>query len=111
MSELSTPATSDGPGVNPRVHAAKIAIMEMAATWVVRTALDSGFRRATGNSPPTARDPDVPYRRIIAWAAMRAAVATAADIVADRVILRPRPRSVGIHRDLDKQRKERKNDD
>jgi hypothetical protein len=42
---------------------------------------------------------------------MRAAVATAADIVADRVILRPRPRSVGIHRDLDKQRKERKNDD
>ena len=54
MSELSTPATSDRPGVNPRVQAAKIAIMEMAATWVVRTALNSGFRRATGNSPPTA---------------------------------------------------------
>ena len=111
MSELSTPATADRPEVNPRVQAARIAIMEMAVTWVVRTALDSGFRCATGNSPPTARDPDVPYRRIIAWAAMRAAVATAADIVADRVILRPRPRSVGIHRDLDKQRNERKNDD
>jgi hypothetical protein len=93
MSELGTPATSDRPGVNPRVQAAKIAIIEMAATWVVRTALNSGFRRATGNSPPTARDPDVPFRRIIAWAAMTAAAVTAADIVADRVVLRPRPRT------------------
>jgi hypothetical protein len=93
MSELSTRADSGKPDVNPRVQAAKVAIMEMATTWAVRTALDSGFRRATGHSPPTARDPDVPYRRIIAWAAMTAAAVTAADIVADRVVLRPRPRT------------------
>ena len=113
MSKARSPAASDRREANPRVQAAKIAIMEMAATWVVRTALDSGFRRATGNSPPTARDPDVPYRRIIAWAAMTAAAVTAADIAADRLILRPRPRRAGIRRlaDLDNQRKEREHDE
>ena len=113
MSKPSTPAASDRPDVNPRGQAAKIAIMEMAATWVVRTALNSGFRRATGNSPPTARDPDVPYRRIIAWAAMTAAAVTAADIAADRLVLRPRPRRAGIRRpvDPDNQRMEREHDE
>ena len=113
MSKLSTPAGSDRPDVDPRVQAAKIAIMEMAATWVVRTALDSGFRRATGNSPPTARDPDAPYRRIIAWAALTAAAVTAADVAADRLVLRPRPRTGRNHRPAnpDNHRKEREHDE
>jgi hypothetical protein len=97
MSEPSTTAASHEPEITHGAPSVKVAIMEMAATWVVRKGLDSGFRRATGHSAPTARDPDVPYRRIIAWAAVTAAAVAAANIVADRVVLRPRLRNGGTH--------------
>jgi hypothetical protein len=75
-----------------RLESAKIAVVEMGATWLVRRVLDVGFQRTTGHAPPTARDRDVPFRRTIAWAAVTAAAVAVANIIADRVVLRPRRR-------------------
>jgi hypothetical protein len=90
MSKASSRADLDEPQTNQVIQAVKVAVTEMAATWVARRALDFGFHRVTGHAPPTARDRDVPYRRIMAWAAVTAAAVAAANPVADRAALRPR---------------------
>ena len=69
----------------------KVAASESAATWIVRRALESGYRCVTGQVPPTARDRDVPFRRILAWAAVSAAAVAVANVVVDRVVLRHGP--------------------
>ena len=112
MSKLSTPTTSDGPDANPRVRRRRSRSWRWPRRgWCARRSTPaSGVPRGT---LPTARDPDVPYRRIIAWAAMTAAAVTAADIAADRLVLRPRPRRAGIRRpgNPDNQRMEREHDE
>ena len=75
-----------------RLESAKITIVQMGATWLVRKVLDVGFQRTTGHAPPTARDLGVPFRQTIAWAAVTAGGVAAATIIADRVVLRPKPR-------------------
>ena len=70
--------------------AVKIAVVESAASWVVRRLMESGYRAATGQSPPTARDRGVPLPRILAWAALSAAAVAVANVAADRVVLRSR---------------------
>ena len=72
------------------VQSMKIAVMEMAAHFVVRRVLDSGFRHATGHAPPTARDRSVPLRRAAAWAAVTAGSVAAANVLVDRLVLRPK---------------------
>ncbi len=72
-----------------QVQAAKIWLGEAAASWAVRRALESGYHRATGAALPTARDRDVPFRRIVVWAAVSAAAVAVANVVVDRVVLRP----------------------
>lgn len=68
--------------------AVKIAIVESAASWLVRRAMESGYQRATGHAPPTARDQGVPLRRILVWASASAAAVAVANVVADRLVLR-----------------------
>ena len=68
-------------------QAVQIAVVQMVATWAVQRALSFGYRRLTGRDEPTARDADVPLRRILAWAAASAA---AANVVVDRLVLRRR---------------------
>ena len=63
---------------------------ELASTWAVKRLLESGYYRATGREIPTARDRNVPFRRVILWAAVSAAAVAIANVVADRVVLRPR---------------------
>jgi hypothetical protein len=83
--------------VNPRelctrhpvqVQAVEVWIGEAAATWAVRRTLELGYRHATGSALPTARDRDVPLRRILVWAAVSAAAVAVANVVVDRVALR-----------------------
>jgi hypothetical protein len=83
-------SVADLPGIRLAVT---IALLESAATWAVRRALDSGYRLATGHVPPTARDPNVPFRRIVAWAVVTATAVTAADVAVDRFALRREPAS------------------
>jgi hypothetical protein len=68
----------------------KVAVLEMVVTWAVRRTLNVSYRRAIGRPVPTARDPDVPFRRIVLWAAVAAAAVAAAHVVVDRVVLRPK---------------------
>ena len=90
MAEATDRAGSvDEPTVDV-VQSMKIAVVEMAATFLVRRALDSGFRHATGHAPPTARDRAAPFRRVAAWAAVTAGSVAAANVVADRLVLRPK---------------------
>ena len=68
--------------------AVKIAVVESAASWVVRRLMESGYLAATGHAPPTARDQGVPLRRVLLWASASAAAVAIANVVADRVVLR-----------------------
>ena len=69
----------------------KVAVLESAATWAVRRTLESAYHIATGREPPTARDRDVPFRRILAWAAATAAAVAVANVAVDRFALRHEP--------------------
>ena len=73
-------------------RAAKVAAPLVAgvATWAVRTALDSGFRRATGRPAPSASDLNVLPGRILLWAAVTAVAVTGVNVAVDRVLLRPK---------------------
>lgn len=71
--------------------AAKVAVFESAASWAVRRSLEAAYHLATGNSPPTARDSDVPLRRILAWSAVTAAAVAVANVAVDRIALRREP--------------------
>lgn len=73
----------------------EIAVVQMAATWVVQRALASAYRRITGNAEPTARDADVPLGRIFVWAATTAAAVAIVNVAVDRWVLRPRGAGVG----------------
>ena len=92
---MSPPSPHDGPATGVAADgmrmAVKIAVVESAASWVVRRALESGYRRATGQAPPTARDQGVPLRRILIWASVSAAAVAVANVAADRVVLRHEP--------------------
>ena len=69
-------------------QAAKVWLGE-AAAWAVRRSLESGYHRATGRALPTARERDVPFRRVMVWAAVSAAAVWVANVLVDRVVLRP----------------------
>jgi hypothetical protein len=88
MAPLDTsPDPSATPSDGTRM-AIKIAVVESVASWLVRRAMESGYRKATGQAPPTARDQAAPLRRILVWAAVSAAAVAVANVVADRVVLR-----------------------
>ena len=85
----SIPSRAGVAGAGPRSSGRQDLAGEAAASWAVRRALESGYHRATGAALPTARDRDVPFRRIVVWAAVSAAAVAVANVVVDRVVLRP----------------------
>jgi hypothetical protein len=91
---MDEPRTSSGDSQESATalfgHLVKVAVSETAVTWAVRRALDAGYRRATGRPIPSAREPDVAFGRIVLWAVIAAAAVAAADVVVDRVVLRPK---------------------
>jgi hypothetical protein len=62
----------------------------LAATWVVRKAMDSAYTRATGHEPPRASDPQASMRRILVYAAVTAAAVAVVNVAVDRLTA-PRP--------------------
>jgi hypothetical protein len=72
-------------------QAVKVAGLESAASWAVRRTLESAYHATTGREPPTARDRDVPFRRVVAWAAVTAAAVAMANVAVDRFVLRREP--------------------
>lgn len=96
MAERSASRVGSDGHETAHTQAAKVWLGEAAASWAVRRALESGYHRATGRALPTARDRDVPFRRIMVWAAVSAAAVAVANVVVDRVVLRPTlPTNVG----------------
>ena len=71
-------------------QAVKVSVSEMGSTWVVRRSLEFAYRRVTGRELPTARDRNVPFRQVIVWASVTAAAIAAANVMADRLALRPK---------------------
>jgi ribose/xylose/arabinose/galactoside ABC-type transport system permease subunit len=91
------PSTTDLHGVRMSV---KIAVVESAASWLVRRAMEAGYRAATGQDPPTARNQAAPLQRILVWASVSAAGVAAANVLADRLVLRHEPTPDAVGRDF-----------
>jgi len=66
----------------------RVAAVEAAATYVVRRALEFGYRGATGRELPTARDRNVPFRQVLVWATVTGAALAAATVIVDQFALR-----------------------
>ena len=77
--------------VHHDVQATRVWAAEAAVNWAVHRVMESGYRRATGAPLPTARDVDVPFRRILLWAVVTAAAIVSADVAVARIVLRSRP--------------------
>lgn len=75
--------------LTPR-QTAQLWVLEAAATWAVRRALESGYHQVTGRPLPTARDRATPFRQVLVWVTVKAAAIAAADVIVDQVVLRPR---------------------
>jgi hypothetical protein len=88
---------SRGPrGREARIPAMRIDVRLWAAealtSWVVRRALEAGYRRATGRDLPTARDRTAPMRQVLVWTATTAVAVAVAGTFVDAVVLRSEPR-------------------
>ena len=66
----------------------RVAALEATVTYVVRRALEAGYRHVAGHEMPTARDRSAPLPRVLASAAVTGAALAAATVVVDRVALR-----------------------
>ena len=69
-------------------------IATLAATWLVRKAMDTAYQQATGHTPPRANDPAVTMRRALMWAATTAAVIAVTEVVIYRVSSRSARRAL-----------------
>jgi len=58
----------------------------MGATWAVRKALNSGYRKLTGNSAPNPQDEQVTLGSALAWAAITAASAAVVEVAVFRFL-------------------------
>lgn len=96
---MSEPSTRDEPDAAtheaahpspPAGAAAKLLApaASLAATWGVRKAMDSAYRRSTGTPPPRAGDPEASLRKVLLWAAVTAAALAVANVLIDRVAAR-----------------------
>jgi hypothetical protein len=54
------------PRISPLLHIVA-PLAALAATWVVRGAVTSAYKRTTGHEPPSAEDPTVSLPRVFAW--------------------------------------------
>lgn len=72
------------PQVNPVLHIVA-PIAAIAATMVVRKAMNMAYAKVAGHEPPAPRDPAVAMTRAIAWAAVTAATAAVVEVAVYRI--------------------------
>jgi hypothetical protein len=86
---MDEPSTSSGDSQKTAPaqfgHPVTVAVSQVAVTRAVRRASTRATAALRDGRFPTARDPHVPFRRIVLWAAV-----AAADVAVDRVVLRPK---------------------
>ena len=75
----------------PGLHVAAT-LIAFGATAIVRRAMDSGYRRATGRPTPSPTDGTSSALRTIAWAALTAATAAVVEVAILRAMEGRRPR-------------------
>lgn len=67
-------------------------VSAIAATVLMRKALNATYSRSTGHDAPDPRDPAVSFARALAWAIVTAATAAAVETAVYRIMNR-RPKS------------------
>jgi len=70
--------------INPVAHILA-PIAAIGATFLVRKALDRGYRSLTGSPAPEARDPRVSLARALLWTAATAVTAAVVEVAVYRV--------------------------
>lgn len=80
--------STDEHDINPMVHII-VPLVAMAATWAVRKAMNSAYRKVTSSNPPNADDYSVTWRRAIIWSAVTAASAAVVEVAVVRAMNRP----------------------
>lgn len=83
----NVPDDTDIPEPGPLVHLVT-PLAAIVVTMVVRKAVNSAYEQVTGRSAPLPRDPRVPLWRAVAWTAVIAASAAAAEVVVYRAFNR-----------------------
>ena len=58
----------------------------LAATWVVRRAMNGGYRALSGHKAPEGRDLDVSWTRALVWTAVTASAAAMVEVAIYRYI-------------------------
>ena len=58
----------------------------LAATWVVRKAMNGGYRAVSGHRAPEGRDIEVPWTRALVWTAVTASAAAIVEVAIYRYI-------------------------
>lgn len=71
------------PTINPAVHLIA-PLVAFGATFVVRKAMDAGYRSVTGKDVPAPRDASTSWGSALAWAMATAAVAAAVEVAVYR---------------------------
>ena len=71
--------------VNPIMHLVA-PVAAIAVTILVRNALNKGYEKATGKTPPQARDPRVSATQAILWTAAITTAAAVAEVAVYRII-------------------------
>lgn len=70
--------------VNPLAHLIA-PVAAIGATFLVRKALDRGYRSVTGHRAPEARDPGVSLRQALLWTAATAVTAALVEVAVYRL--------------------------
>lgn len=73
-------------GANQLVVHVLAPLAAMGATWAARKALDSSYRKLTGNSAPNPQDERVNLGSALAWAAITAASAAIVEVAVYRFL-------------------------
>ena len=63
-----------------------VPVAAIAATWVARRGLESGYRRAFGSEPPTAENGEARLAAIVVWAAATAATIAVVEVLVSRAL-------------------------
>jgi hypothetical protein len=61
-------------------------LIVIGATWAVRKALDSGYRKVSGHAAPNSQDTQVNLGSALAWAAITSASAAVVEVAVFRFL-------------------------
>lgn len=63
-----------------------VPVAAIAATFVVRRGLETGYRRAFGSEPPTVENDDASLASVVMWAATTAAAIAVVEVLISRAL-------------------------